>query len=184
VLATGQLWNHIKSKTSGGTNDLALWSTGNAWAAAGMSRVYATMKKSPYNGQTGTEQGQLSGMIRDILDGAISLDNDGSGLLRNYLGDDSWWGEISGSSLLAATALRMAKLDPGNFGSKYVDWAGKIKAVVDGHIDSGSGIASPAIDPLDWHNRNQYTKGSPEGQSFVVLMYAAWADLKGGFGHS
>jgi hypothetical protein len=180
-------WLHIKSKTSSGngvTNDLALWSSGNGWAAAGMSRVFATMQKSPYNSQTTTEQSQLSGMIKDILDGAISMDIDSSGLLRNYLNDSSWFAEISGTSILAATALRMAKLDPGNFGSHYVDWAAKKKQAVDGHIDTGSGIVSPAIDPLDWHNRNQYTSGSPEGQSFVVLMYAAWADLKGGFGRS
>jgi rhamnogalacturonyl hydrolase YesR len=177
-------WLHIKSETSGGTNDLALWSTGNGWAAAGMSRVFATMRKSPFNSQTTSEQSQLSSMIKDILDGSIAMDTDSSGLLRNYLNDTTWWGEISGTSILAATALRMAKLDPNNFGSKYVDWAAKKKQAVDSKINTGNGIVSPAINPLDWHDRNQYTSGSPEGQSFVVLMYAAWADLKGGFGRS
>lgn len=171
-------WLHIDSL------DLALWSTGNGWAAAGMSRVLATMRKSPYNSQTTTEQSQLSGMIKNILDGSIAMDKDGSGLLRNYLNDTTWWGEISGTAILAATALRMAKLEPNNFGNKYVDWAAQKKEAVDKKINTGNGIVSPAINPLDWHDRGQYTKGSPEGQSFVVLMYAAWADLKGGFGRS
>lgn len=173
-------WLHI----IGNSQDAALWSTGNGWAAAGMARVMATMRNGPYNSQTASEQSQLSGMIKDILDGTIAMDTDSSGLLRNYLNDTTWWGEISGTSILAATALRMAKLEPSKFGSKYVDWAAKKKEAVDRHIDTNTGIVSPAIDPLGWHNRSKFTTGSPEGQSFVVFMYAAWADLKGGFGRS
>ncbi|KAF1951901.1 Six-hairpin glycosidase [Byssothecium circinans] len=169
-------WFHIIGDH---VKDYALWSTGNAWAAAGMSRVLATMKKSPLASQTTVEQGQLTGYIKEIIDGSIKFDTDSSGLLRNYLNDTTWWGEISGTSLLAATALRMAKLEPQTFGKSYVDWAEKKKNVVDGKINTSNGIVAPAIDPLDWHNRNQYLTGSPEGQSFVVLLHAAWRDLKG-----
>ncbi|KAF2682877.1 hypothetical protein K458DRAFT_306384 [Lentithecium fluviatile CBS 122367] len=171
-------WMHIAGDENG---DNGLWSTGNGWAAAGMSRVLATLKKGPYNVETAAEQGQLSGMIKDILDGSISMDKDSSGLLRNYLNETGWWGEIAGTSILAATALRMAKLEPENFGQNYVDWAGRKKEAVDSHINTGNGIVLPAVNPMWWKDQNQYNSGSPEGQSFVVMMYAALRDLTGGF---
>ncbi|KAF2635335.1 hypothetical protein P280DRAFT_196625 [Massarina eburnea CBS 473.64] len=169
-------WLHIIGDH---TKDYALWSTGNAWAAAGMSRVFATLKKSPLAAQVASEQTMVRGYVKEILDASIKFDNDSSGLLRNYLNDTMWWGEISGTSLLAATALRMAKLEPATFGKNYVDWAEKKMKVVDGKIDSSNGIVAPAINPLDWHDMNKYVSGSPEGQSFVVLLHAAWRDLKG-----
>ncbi|KAF2187612.1 Six-hairpin glycosidase [Zopfia rhizophila CBS 207.26] len=170
-------WLHIVGDH---VKDFALWSSGNGWAAAGMSRVLATTVKSEFKGETKKEQGMLVDMIKGIIDGTIKLDVDQSGLLRNYLNDSSWFGEISGTSLLAATAYRMAKLEPQTFGSSYTEWATKKKDVVDKKIDEKTGIVSPAIDPLDWHNRTPYTTGSPEGQSFVVLLHAAYRDWKGG----
>lgn len=177
VLSTTQgPWLHIVGDH---VSDLGLWSTSNAWAAAGMARVLATMKYSPFSDDTASEQAMLSSMIQEILDGSMALDHDPSGLLRNYLNDTTWWGEISGTSMLAATALRMAKLQPESFGEKYSSWAETKMDVVDGKIDEGTGIVSPAVDPLNWNNRSQYTTGSPEGQSFVVLMHAAYRDWKG-----
>jgi rhamnogalacturonyl hydrolase YesR len=168
-------WLHIIGNH---TQDRALWSTGNGWAAAGMARVVATMKKSAYSAETEAEQGMLTGYIKEIIDGSIKLDTDASGLLRNYLNNTTWWGEISGTSIIAATALRMAKLEPQTFGTSYVEWAERKMEVVDGKIDATTGVVSPAVDPLNWNNRTQYTTGSPEGQSFVVLLHAAWRDLK------
>ncbi|KAF2707751.1 hypothetical protein K504DRAFT_43264 [Pleomassaria siparia CBS 279.74] len=105
--------------------------------------------------------------------GAIS-----SLLLRNYLDDESWWGEISGTSLLAATAFRVAVVAPDVFGEAYTSWAQAKLDVVDGKIDEATGIVGPAINPLNWHDREQYFGASPEGQSFVVLMHAAERDWK------
>ena len=163
--------------------DYALWSTGNGWAAAGMSRVLATLKKSPLASKTKKEQSSLVSMIQQILDGTIALDTDNSGLLRNYLNDTTWWGEISGTSILAATALRAAKLEPKVFGKKYTNWAVEKMHQVNKRIDASEGenkgIVSPAINPLNWHDKTPYTSGSPEGQSFVVLLHAAYRDWKG-----
>ncbi|KAJ4287373.1 hypothetical protein N0V90_012772 [Kalmusia sp. IMI 367209] len=174
------VWMHI---TGPEVQDYQLWSTGNGWAAAGAARVLATLKKSPYAEDTTAEQESLTSIIKSILDGAIELDTDESGLLRNYLNDTTWWGEISGTSILAATALRVAVLEPETFGSEYADWAVEKMGVVDGHIDAeegdNKGIVSPAINPLDWHDTTPYTTGSPEGQSFVVLLHAAYRDWKG-----
>jgi len=175
------VWLHIRG--THGTIDLAPWSSGNGWAAAGMARVLATLRKSRYNKDTKEEQDLLIGLIKQILDGVIALDVDSSKLLRNYLNDASWWGEISGTSLLAATAFRVAVLAPKVFGPKYTNWAIEKKRVVDTKIDATTGIVAPAINPLNWHDRNQYLNGSPEGQSFVVLLHAAERDWRASKGY-
>ncbi|KIY48708.1 hypothetical protein FISHEDRAFT_65632 [Fistulina hepatica ATCC 64428] len=181
------LWEHIVGPQSA---DPGLWSTGNAWAAAGMARVLATVIKAPIARDTDWRSfaiADLTSWIREILDGAIAAPHVG-GLLRNYLndtsGDGHGFGEISGSSLLASVSYRMAVLAPDTFGSKYTDWAESIRMTLGGtdadgnpHITS-DGIATPAVDPLDWLSTTPYTAGSPEGQNFVVLMYAAWRDWK------
>ena len=43
------LWKHIVGGSSG--TDNGIWATGNAWAAAGMLRVYATIDKSEFSGK-------------------------------------------------------------------------------------------------------------------------------------
>jgi hypothetical protein len=107
-----------------------------------------------------------------------SMDN---GLLRNYLSDLNTsahgFGEISGSSLIAATIYRMAVLQPRVFGSSYIAWADKIRTTLGAqdHITS-TGVATPAVNPLNWQDTQPDTSGSPEGQVFVVLMYTGWRD--------
>ena len=189
------LWRHI----IGQSQDLGLWSTGNGWATMGMARVLATVRAAKGKGSYGwaTEESNLVTWIREILDGAMSSpvsDLDlppletvkltqqhqlEDGLLRNYLNDTTLFGEVSGSGMLAATAYRMAKSDPGTFGSKYEKWAGSLRAAVAAHIDNSTGIASPAVNPLGWGDRTPFTTGSPEGESFAVLLYAAFRDWKG-----
>ena len=100
-------------------------------------------------------------------------------MLRNYLNDTTWFGETSGTAILAATAYRMAKSDPKTFGSTYVKWAEARRGAVAAHIDRSTGIASPAVNPLGWGDRTPFTTGSPEGESFAVLLYAAYRDWKG-----
>ncbi|KAI0861414.1 hypothetical protein F4860DRAFT_476009 [Xylaria cubensis] len=170
------LWHHIIGPQS---QDLGIWSTGNAWAAAGMARVLATAKRSPWASALASDLSGLTAAIRHILDAAIALDNaePKEPLLRNYLNDTTWFGELSGTTLLTATTYRMAKLEPEVFGAGYVAWAdGKRKEVVK-RIDE-DGLLSPVINPLNWNDRTPGTK-SPEAQSFAVLMFAAYRDFCG-----
>ena len=137
----------------------------------------------------------LTGYIKEILDGAMSSPMS-LGLLRNYLNDTSDDGqgfpEILGSTLLASVAYRMAVLRPdvfasspssnssnstsSNSNSTYIFWADNIRAVLGAYDASGkphitiTGIATPAVDPLTWHDTTPYTSRSPEGRTFVVLM--------------
>ena len=192
LIASG-LWSHILGPFN---NDPGIWSTGNAWAAAGMMRVLATLVKAPahlvQDGHHDTPSlkhstANLVNAIREILDGSMRVQADG-GLLRNYLDDTTWFGETSGSALLASVAYRLVTLSSASslLGAsklskpdqqKYLNWAEDVRKTFgsDGHITS-DGIATPAVNPLGWGDREEFTKGSPEGQNFVILMYAAWRD--------
>ncbi|KAF8067998.1 Six-hairpin glycosidase-like protein [Lyophyllum atratum] len=179
------VWEHIIGPQS---QDTGLWSTGNGWAAAGMTRVLATVMKAPVAEGTAWRQGAIDDLthwILEILDGVIGSSLDG-GLVRNYINDANstghGFGEISGSSVLASVAYRMAVLQPHACGEKYVKWADGIRRVLGGNDASGQphitedGVATPAVNPLGWQDTKPFTTGSPEGQVFVVLMYTAWRD--------
>jgi hypothetical protein len=60
------IWEHII-----GPNDYqpGLWSTGNRWAAAGMTRVLATTLKWEKSASWAHEQGLLTQWIKEIIDG-------------------------------------------------------------------------------------------------------------------
>ena len=168
------LWKHIV-----GPSDMAdegVWSTGAAWAAYGMVRVRATISGwRPSNETMSEELSQLDSWIGEILDGAIRTDDDDSGLLRNYLGDEGWFGETSGTALLAAVAYRMAVLNPAMFAqSKYVNWAHQKREAVLALVDE-NGYAFPAANPLK-HDSKEPVKESAEGVSFLLMLGSAWRD--------
>lgn len=61
------LWAHI---LVGSQNiDPGLWATGNAWAAAGMLRVLATLRWSQFNDAMQSEQNDLRSWTEEILQG-------------------------------------------------------------------------------------------------------------------
>lgn len=178
-------WEHIIGPN---LKDLGIWSTGNAWAAGGMTRVLATIMKAPVAQSASWTESAISDLttwIMEIIDGAMASSMDG-GLLRNYYDDPDptahGFGEISGSSLLAAVVYRMAALRPDVCTSKYISWADGIRNVLGRNDANGNphvtpdGIATPAVNPMDWLDTTPLTTGSPEGQVFVVLMYSAWRD--------
>lgn len=166
------LWHHIIGPEN---QDLGIWSTGNAWAAAGMTRVLATALRAPSGLGDSADKEGLKSAIRAILDGAVRLDDaePDEPLLRNYLDDPSWFGELSGTSLLAATAYRMAVLEPDEFGS-YASWADAKRHEVTDRIGS-DGLLYPVINPLNWSDRTPAGE-SPEAQSFAVLLFAAYRE--------
>ncbi|KAK8055647.1 hypothetical protein PG993_000874 [Apiospora rasikravindrae] len=194
--AAGGLWHHIIGPQ---TQDLGIWSTGNAWAAAGMTRVLATALKFPDhdNNDDGTKKKKkkksrnldagiqtVKTMVRDILDAAIALDaaEPDEPLLRNYLNDTTWFGELSGTTLLAATVYRLAVLVPDEFGggdnksNKYVEWADAKRPEIVSRVDA-RGLLSPVVNPLDWGDRAPGTE-SPEAQAFALLLFAAYRDYQ------
>jgi hypothetical protein len=52
---------------------------------------------------------RLKGYIKEIIDGAVAQDRGpANGLLQNYVDDETWFGEVSGTAMLAATVYTMA----------------------------------------------------------------------------
>jgi len=168
------LWKHIVGPSN--MADEGVWSTGAAWAAYGMVRVRATISGwRPSNETMSEELSQLDKWIGEVLDSAIRTDDDESGLLRNYLGNEEWFGETSGTALLAAAAYRMAVLDSVTFAQpKYVDWADRKRQAVLARVDD-NGYAFPAVNPLK-HNSKEPVKESAEGESFLLMLGSAWRD--------
>ncbi|TLD39049.1 Six-hairpin glycosidase-like protein [Venturia nashicola] len=171
------LWKHIVGPQSA---DFGLWSTGNGWAAMGMMHVLAIAKHSGWEASLKPEISTLKSVVKDVLDAVIHVDKaePDEPLLRNYLNDTTWFGELSGTSMLAATAYRAAELDSKTFGHEYVHWADEKRMAVEARINPETGLLAPVINPLGWGDRTPAVE-SPEGQSFGIMLFAAERSLKG-----
>jgi rhamnogalacturonyl hydrolase YesR len=180
------VWHHIIGPQS---EELGLWATGNGWAAGGMTRILATITHAPIAylcSWRETAIDDLTAWIKEIVDGVMGselLD----GMVNNYMDLDGSidasrrFGELAGSTMIANVIYRMAVLKPTVFGSEYVEWADAIRATV-GSTDSAGlphvteeGVITPTVNPLNWFGE-VYTAGSPEANSFTVMMYTAWRD--------
>lgn len=182
VMPSG-LWRHIANEETSAKHfdaktDDGAWCTSNAWAAAGMARVLATLRSSQFAAETATEQGSLLDMTKAILDAAIQADSHSSGLLRNYLDDDSWFGDVAGTALMASAAFRMAVLNANIFGEKHTAWATAKMHTVARHVDPETGIAAPVVNSLKERQPTPLHGINPEAQAFVVLLYTAYRDWK------
>jgi hypothetical protein len=84
-------------------------------------------------------------------------------------------GETLGTALLAAVVYRVTVLDPTTFSSSYIEWEDTSLTAISNHINEAS-IVSPAVNPYNYSSQVPYTEGSPEGQAFVLMLYAAHRD--------
>lgn len=67
----------------------------------------------------------------------------------------------------------MAVLAPEIFDKSYISWADSNRQAVAAHVDV-DGILSPAVDSYNWNDKTPFMTGSPEGESFGVLVYAVY----------
>ncbi|XP_014560056.1 hypothetical protein COCVIDRAFT_90135 [Bipolaris victoriae FI3] len=176
-------WRHIANLTSSSTpekvkQDSGAWTTSNAWAAAGMARVLATLLHSPFAAHTTAEQTSLVGMIKGIVDAARSVDTHPSRLLRNYLDDETAFAEVAGTALMAAAVFRVAGLEGAGevLGGGYTAWATEKMRAVAQHVDVRTGVAAPVVNSLKESQQMPPGEINPEAQAFVVLLFAAWRD--------
>lgn len=158
------LWRHILDGT--GTTDSGLWLTGNGWAAAGMLRVLATMKWSQFSSNLQQQQSDLQNWVEAIMSACQSRMTS-KGLLPNYLDDASSFGDTAGSTLIAYAGYRLSTL---NLTSSYTNMSSILLGATSAHVNS-SGFLTDAVDPLNWSKQGSE---SPEGQSFMVMAYAAY----------
>ncbi|PCH34536.1 hypothetical protein WOLCODRAFT_106156 [Wolfiporia cocos MD-104 SS10] len=178
------LWKHIL--LGGNDQDHGFWSTGNGWAAAGALRVLSAIACPQY-----AEMGYIRICLQDL----------DSYLFHNYANDSSTFLDVSSTVLLTSTVYRLALIGPVY---KHLPLAEKCREALsaNGQYSPASTTSSayssyavpsptsqlvsagllhfspqmwlePVVDSYDW-----YLQGgsSPEGQAFVVEMYAPWRD--------
>lgn len=172
-------WRHIVSEPSSSSDDLKPWSTSNAWALWGITRVLATVVN--WEGARQSDQfpfeprrTELIHYAREIIDAAIRHDDHESGLLRNYLGDAEHAGETSGTALVTAAVYRLVALDHATF-VHYQDWADKKRRILEDCVME-DGVVGPAANALNHFDKEPIGGGSAEGQAFMLEMIAASRD--------
>ncbi|GFZ50987.1 hypothetical protein JCM24511_08745 [Saitozyma sp. JCM 24511] len=160
------LWMHIVGSSSG--LDYGLWATGNAWAAYGMLRVWASIYHSPYRGEMGSQMADLASWSGEIVQAAeqyITSD----GLFHNYINDTSTFEDAAGAALMAATGLRLSTL---NITNNYVPAALTLLSGVSDKVNS-TGYLTQVVNPNSFGAQGTE---SPEGQSFVIMAYSAFKE--------
>ncbi|KAB5588393.1 hypothetical protein CTheo_8168 [Ceratobasidium theobromae] len=170
------LWRHI---VLGGGEDLGHWSTGNAWAAAGIMRVLATIKTSSLSNQFTAEQANLEGWVYEIVYNVWKYQQP-NGTLLNYATDNTSFADSASTALLAATTYRLAThLETSNGGNRMnitsaLSAAGRARALVSKSIDLDGWLLN-VVNP--WNFPVRGTK-SAEGQAFVLSLEAAYRDYQ------
>ena len=172
-------WRHILFSPPRATDDSGPWSTSNAWALWGITRVLATIihwrpaheaPHFPFEARIS----ELTFYAKEIIDAGIRTDNHTSGLLRNYWGNETYSGETSGTTLMTAAVYRLAALNIKAFGG-YLAWAKKKRDVVEGRVRD-DGVVGPAANALNHFDPEPLEGGSAEGQAFMLELVAATRD--------
>ncbi|KAI9451516.1 Six-hairpin glycosidase [Lactarius psammicola] len=197
--SAGGLWRHIVLGTNG--TDPGHWSTGNAWAAAGMLRVLGTLKSSSFSRNFKGQLKDLGNWVAEIHS-AMYPHLQANGLFKNYADGNSTenFDDASSSALLAATVYRLALLT-GN--ETFVHEAERTRAALyagngtsatssdvpvvttpstlwpssttPSSIWSAAGSASYGVECVRRH-ATLCGAQSPEGQAFVLMLESAWRD--------
>ncbi|CAK9787402.1 unnamed protein product [Cutaneotrichosporon oleaginosum] len=161
-----KLWRHMSEGPE--AEDPNLWATGNAWAAAGIMRVLATIKRSQFAGAMGDQMTQLQVWAAEIMTASKKyMTHDG--LLRNYINNGTDFVDAAATALMASAGFRMSTL---NLTNDHVDMAVSMLAGASRNVNA-TGFLVNVTDPYSFHKPGTY---SPEGNAFVVLGYAAYND--------
>ncbi|KIY46269.1 hypothetical protein FISHEDRAFT_47575 [Fistulina hepatica ATCC 64428] len=171
------LWMHI---LLGPWNDTGLWATGNAWAAAGMLRVLATIKHSSFADEMLAEQTNLTEWVSEIHDAIYPTLGDNN-LLLNYISNDTEGNfyDASSTTLMASTVYRLSVLAGVH---THIPAAEKCRKTLSSTNSTG-GMAhftsdywlTPVVNPESFSEEGSQ---SPESEAFVLLMQATWEDWK------
>jgi hypothetical protein len=175
------LWRHIAGPHNA---DAGFWCTGNAWVAAGLTRVLATLRRWKLTSDGSELEEIIRLMLFDLIDRVVSADlhRHEEELLPNYLcseDEEPWFRDVAGTALLASVVWRLMSMYPGHFHAhegQYTEWAKLKSAAVFKCVDPETGIAKPAVNSLKHAQREPLVTGNPEAQAFVILLWAAIRD--------
>ncbi|KAI0677468.1 Six-hairpin glycosidase [Trametes maxima] len=166
------LWKHIVLGNQSET-DAHHWGTGNAWAAAGMMRVLQTIRHSTLASELKSEQADLTSWINEIVSASWKHQHS-NGTLFNYIDESDSFADSSSTALLASVTYRLATLT----GDKsHIPAANKAYNLIKSSVDS-RGFLHNTVNPETFNTSSPPGVHSPEGQSFVVLLYAAYRDYE------
>ncbi|KIY72983.1 hypothetical protein CYLTODRAFT_417495 [Cylindrobasidium torrendii FP15055 ss-10] len=160
------LWKHIVLGTS---VDSTHWATGNAWAAAGMTRVLMTMEHTAQADLFASHRSNLTDWIFEVLGSAWEYQTD-NGAVRNTIDNEDSFEDASATALLAAVTYRMAVYSP-----YLIENADRALSYIADSVDS-DGWLQNTVNPLTFNSPSAAGDHSPEGQAFVVLLAAAYRD--------
>jgi len=161
------LWRHV---TLGSWEDSGHWATGNGWAAAGIMRVLATIRRSNFEPVMQSQQDDLAQWVDEILTG-VWYYQQSNGTLLNYVDQPDSFADSASTALLAATTLRYSLLMSD---SKHDAAALRALELAFSSIDEDGWLLN-TVDPEAWTTPSPDGSHSAEGQSFVLLLAAAWA---------
>lgn len=171
------LWQHIVlGNGSEVANDPGHWSTGNAWAAAGMLRVLATIQASPFSSDMSSQQNDLGDWVSEIHDAMYPHLNTTVNLFYNYADDINTFLDAASTALLASTVYRLSLLRSVH---THLPTAEKCRKTLFSSNSSGlmhfssDGWLTPVVNPDSFGNQGS---DSPESEAFVVELQAAWTD--------
>ncbi|KAG6878014.1 hypothetical protein C0993_000795 [Termitomyces sp. T159_Od127] len=181
--SANNLWKHILLGING--TDEGHWSTGNAWAAAGMLRVLGTYKNSQFSNTLKSQQQDLAAWVSEIHAAMYPHLDNSSNLFTNYASQpvtaDGNFFDASSTALLASTVYRLSLI----WGTHtHLPIAERTrKALFAPNTNSSSNSTLEHFDANGWLtpvvNPENYPKEgseSPEGQAFVVELHSAWRD--------
>ncbi|KAJ3783584.1 Six-hairpin glycosidase [Lentinula aff. detonsa] len=176
--SAGNLWAHIVLGTnpSGVANDPGHWSTGNAWAAAGMLRVLATIQSSPFASDMSSEQDDLADWVFEIQTAMYPHLDTSSNLFFNYADEMNTFSDAASTALLASTVYRLSLLRGVHH---YLPDAEKCRQSLFSSNSSGlvhfssDGWLTPVVNPDSFGDEGS---DSPESQAFILELQAAWTD--------
>jgi hypothetical protein len=151
-------------------------SVSNAVAALGMLQVRSIIAAWPEsNLSMRAEIDTLDTYVYEVLNAAQGDQDEESGLFREHLYEEISHRITSSTALLAAVAYRWAIITHDSSRSEgLLRWAHKLRRTVFQSIDA-DGILSP-VPSLASGGARDKVKIDAEGQSYLLMLAAAWRD--------
>lgn len=143
---------------------------GNAWAAAGMLRVLATIQASPFSSDMSSQQNDLGDWVSEIHDAMYPHLNTTVNLFYNYADDINTFLDAASTALLASTVYRLSLLRSVH---THLPTAEKCRKTLFSSNSSGlmhfssDGWLTPVVNPDSFGNQGS---DSPESEAFVVEL--------------
>lgn len=181
----------------GNFQDDGHWSTGNGWVAAGIMRVLCTINQTTagYQPELVAAQRDLRNWATEIVNNIWTFQQD-DGSIFDYADQNDSFSDSSSTALIASVTFRLASLpailrgpqndlDPADrpaingstlaplirLKQSSIDAAVRARDCIRSRINTNDGWLDQVVDPYAWGSPGSQ---SPEGQSFVLLMEAAW----------